>query len=280
MKKHIRLNFTDFWPDFNIHENYFTRLLQTRYNIEISAQPDFIIYSIYGNEHTKYNCMKIFYTGENMRPNFKKCDFAFTNDYIDDKRHYRLPLYTLPYDPASLIKRNISTDEIMARKTKFCNFVYSNSRAQKRNEFFHKLSQYKQVDSGGRHLNNIGGPIPIGSKLEFIKDYKFTIAFENSEYPGYTTEKLVQAMLPYSIPIYWGNPVIYKDFNTKSFINYYDFANEDELIKRIIEIDQNDELYKQYLLEPYYHNNVINEYVNPENVLKQFEYIFSNCKMV
>jgi hypothetical protein len=111
-------------------------------------------------------------------------------------------------------------------------------------------------------------------KVEFIKDYKFTIAFENTEYPGYTTEKLVQPMLAYSLPIYCGNPLVDRDFNTKSFLNYSDFPSEENLIERIIEIDQNDALYKDYLQQPYYHNNRVNEFVDPENILQQFENIF------
>ena len=123
-------------------------------------------------------------------------------------------------------------------------------------------------------MNSVGRIVTEMEKVEFIKDYKFTIAFENTEYPGYTTEKLVQPMLAYSLPIYCGNPLIERDFNTKSFLNYTDFASEDELIERIIEIDQNDELYMQYLRQPYYHNNQVNEFVDTENILRQFQNIF------
>ena len=61
--------------------------------------------------------------------------------------------------------------------------------------------------------------------MDFIKDYKFVISFENSSYPGYTTQKLIEPMLVNSSPIYWGNKSVGKDFNTKSFINvfYYYF---------------------------------------------------------
>ncbi len=62
-----------------------------------------------------------------------------------------------------------------------------------RNNFFLKISKYKKVDSGGLALNNIG--YIVKNKLEFIKDYKFTIAFENSSYSGYTTEKITDAFI-------------------------------------------------------------------------------------
>lgn len=132
------------------------------------------------------------------------------------------------------------------------------------------------VLDGGRFKNNIGGP--VSDKLAFIKDYKFTIAFEGASYLGYTTEKLMQPMLVHSLAIYWGNELVHREFNPESFLNSYDFADDEELIERIIEIDQNDDLYLEYLQQPYFHNNAVNEYVNPENVLKQFDYIFNNDK--
>ncbi|WP_416171499.1 glycosyltransferase family 10 domain-containing protein [Algoriphagus boritolerans] len=71
---------------------------------------------------------------------------------------------------------------------KFCCFLASNERAKERIEFFKKLSQYKQVDSGGIVHNNLG--FRVSDKMKFIKDYKFIVAFENSSYPGYITEKI------------------------------------------------------------------------------------------
>ena len=78
-----------------------------------------------------------------------------------------------------------------------------------RDELFEYLSQYKLVDSGGRHKNNIGGS--IDDKFLFQQQYKFSIAYENSSTPGYTTEKIIQALAAgTSEPIYWGNPEIYQ----------------------------------------------------------------------
>ena len=76
---------------------------------------------------------------------------------------------------------------------KFCNFVYSNSGNCDpiREAFFHQLCKYKKVDSGGKYLNNIGKA--VGDKLQFIKDYKFTIAFENSSCSGLYYRKIIGA---------------------------------------------------------------------------------------
>ncbi|HZF62879.1 MAG TPA: glycosyltransferase family 10 [Chitinophagaceae bacterium] len=272
---HVKIDLVDFWPGFNKEDNYLVRLLRRNYTVELTSKPEFLIYSVFGKAHKKYTCTKIFYTGENVRPDFNECNYAFTFDYSDDPRNYRLPLYAWWAPPEQLIKRpDIDPKHILLEKTKFCNFIYGNPNATKRIQFMQKLSKYKQVDCGGTLLNNIGRVITEMEKVKFIKDYRFTIAFENTEYPGYTTEKLVQPMLVHSMPIYCGNPLIERDFNTKSFLHYNDFTSEDELIDKIIEMDQNEEAYLDYLRQPYYHENQINDFVQPANILRQFEMIF------
>ena len=114
------------------------------------------------------------------------------------------------------------------------------------------MSKYKKVDSGGRYLNNIGGP--VADKLDFIKEYKFTIAFENSSLSGYTTEKILEPMSVNSLPLYWGNPNVAIDFNPKSFINVNEFSSMGEAIEEIIRIDKNDDLYLTLLNRPWLEN--------------------------
>jgi alpha(1,3/1,4) fucosyltransferase len=275
MKPRVRLAFSDFHSGFNPRDNYFVHLLGQKHDVELSDQPDVLIYSCYGSreEFRRYRCLRIFYTSENQRPNFADCDYAFTFDYNDHPRHYRLPLYPLYFDVQQLVKRPQNPRQILAEKTRFCNFVYSNRYCRFRNAFFHQLSKYKHVDSGGRLFNNMGGNVK--DKLAFIRPYKFTIAFENSSYPGYTTEKIAEPMLVNSLPIYWGNPLVHRDFNPVSFINYFDYGSPEALIERIIEVDRNDELYCQYLSQPWYHDNRPNAFVDSNNVLAQFELILS-----
>ena len=86
--------------------------------------------------------------------------------------------------------------------------LVSNPNAKEGIDFFNALSVVKHVDSGGRHLNKIG--YSVDNKMEFIKDYKFVIAFENSSYPGYTTEKILEPLVAGCIPVYWGSPAVVK----------------------------------------------------------------------
>ncbi len=255
MKQPLKINFCDFWDDLDKQHNLFTELLYPYYEIELSDNPDVLFYSCYSFDHLKYKCHKIFYTGENVRPDFNECDFSLSFDWNDyGGKNLRLPLFSWSPSLAKICNRPPSQ---LARhtKTKFCCMVVSNSNGKERNEFFEKLSAYKKVDSGGKFLNNIGHLVQ--DKVLFIKDYKFVLSFENSCYHGYTTEKIFQPMLVNSIPVYWGNPAIGRDFNTRSFINVHDYNSFDEAIEEIIKIDTNDELYCKYLDEPYFKNNTV-----------------------
>jgi hypothetical protein len=275
MKK-IRVHFTDFWAVFIYDNNFLLDLLNEKYEVILDAEnPEYLFYSCFGDEFLKYDCVRVFFSGENLPINWSNCDWAFSSNFLETERHFRLPIYyymcgnpdivTLPKPPI---------EELVKQKTRFCNFVYSNPSCNKRNNFFQKLSKYRKVDSAGMHLNNCS--YIVDDKLEFIKNYKFTIAFENSECNGYTTEKIFEPFVSNSVPIYWGNPLVDRDFNTKSFLNYYDFSSEEDLIKRIIEIDNDDKLLKQYLSEPAFKDNKLNEFVDKERILEQFDKIFSS----
>jgi len=279
-KTKIRLDFCDFWPGFNKTNNLFYNWLQERFDVEICDQPDFLIYSNpLTHVHRVHNCVKIFFCVEDFAPDFTECDYALTCHQLNAPRNLRFPYYVLGTNPQLLIKAPDEAEKLLAQKTKFCSFVfsYANHKTKIRNNFFQQLSKYKKVDSGGRAFNNIGGPIPPGAnaKCNFLSAYKFNIAFENASVPGYTTEKIAEAMRARSLPIYWGNPHIDKEFNKRSFLNYFDFPSEEALIEKIIELDKDDAKYLEYAREPYFHNNIPNELFDHKRFLDFFETIFS-----
>jgi len=269
MKKKIKIDFSDFWGGYNKTDNYFYNLLKEDFDIEISSNPDYLFFSIFGNKHQSYNCVKIFYTGENIAPPLGYCQWSFSFDYLDDPRNYRLPHYLL-YDGYYELEREKIIDESFAKR-KFCNFVASNGNCQERNLFTEKLSKYKKVDCGGRWMNNIG--YAVTDKRKFQSEYKFSVAFENNAYRpqhiGYTTEKIMEPMTVNSMPIYWGNPKIDLEFNPKSFVNFYDFNSFDSMIDYVVELDKNDDLYLQKLQTPWFENSII-PYRNREDNIKSF----------
>lgn len=272
-KKTIKVNFTDiyykqpdepvtkFWAVDSITNQlpFIPQNIQDKYNIEISEEPDFLIYSVFGHGYEKIdNCVKIFYTGEVVVPNFNNCDYAIGYDNITfDGRYLKYPYYYNFLKESMLDKSHI---DISYAKRKFCNFIASNDScgegAVLRKELCQKLMEYKRVDCPGKVLNNMQNAIkPIDSdwaneKMKFQKNYKFSIAFENCMSIGYTTEKLPLSFEANTIPIYWGNPEVIRDFNPKAFINCNDYNSLDEVVQRVIELDNNDEEYMKMLMEP------------------------------
>ena len=263
--KTIRLKFSGMGGHFDPEDNFIINILRTRYSVELSDNPDYLIYSVNSSDYLKYNCIRLFYTAENLVPDFNICDYAIGFSQISfGDRYIRFPLYLVdgfnPYegdDYASDLQRALHKHEHVDIKTGFCAFVYSNAEAAScRERVFNALSRYKKVDSGGRYLNNVGGPIQ--SKYDFQRNYKFVIAFENTSTPGYTTEKIVHAFSAGAVPIYWGNPEIEEEFDGKGFVNCHKYGlterGEEDAVQRIVEaviqIDQDDDLYYRMLSTP------------------------------
>jgi hypothetical protein len=270
MKRKIKIDFSDWWGGFDKTDNYFYNLLKEEFDVEISNNPDFLFFSLFGQNHQRYTCKKIFYTGENIAPPLDYCDYSFSFEPTMD-RNYRLPHYLL-YDGYYELALEKKIDESMAKR-KFCNFIVSNGDCQDRNNFFTKLSKYKKVDSGGRFANNIG--YAVADKRKFQSEYKFSIAFENNAYRSghewYITEKSFESMCSNSIPIYKGGSKISEDFNTESFVNFHNFSSENDVIEYIIELDRDDNKYMNVLRQPWFNNNQIPDNNKIENI-KSFLY--------
>jgi len=281
----LRIKFIDGYPDFSPNNNYIINRLRPHFSLELVEDPDFLFYSVSAYKHAESlydHCVKIWYTEENYRPDFTQCDYALSFDYVENEpRHLRWPLY-LRGDgcghPPQLVKRpNLDATTVLKSKSKFCNFLYSNDKAQTRIRFFEKLSRYKSVDSGGTVRNNLDYQVSPGihEKLKFMTPYKFTIAFENARYPGYTTEKLVEPMMVGSIPIYWGNFLVGRDFNTRSFVNCHDYATFEEAIDEIFQLDRDDGRYIARLKEPWLIDNVESNCFRPDYAMAFFERVFT-----
>ena len=233
-------------------------ILREKFSVQlVDKDPDFLVCSAFDTiEVLKYpDMVSILFTGENICPDFNVFDYAIGfDDLTFGDRYLRLPLYCFYPDFDSLCKGATLPEsyEMMASR-KFCSFVVSNGNGSDpiRAEFFKELNKYKKVDSAGRYMNNMGGGY-LEDKRSFISEYKFNIAFENSSVLGYTTEKIMEPMVVNSIPIYWGNKDVAKDFNTESFVNLHDYSSIEACISHIIELDQDDDKYMSMLKQPWF----------------------------
>jgi hypothetical protein len=214
------------------------------------------------------------------------CEFAISFSALTDHpNHFRLPLWVYDgsgtrFGPQALIKcPDTDWDRIASEKTAFCNFVYSNS-VPFRNNIFAAFDAYKRVDSAGKCLNNMGGwlvpstPHRLAGKVEFMRQYKFTLAIENRIWPGYATEKLVHPMFANSIPIYVGDPLAGASFNRDAYIDITNFSTLGEMLEFVREIDSDRVLYRKMLAAPFYRNNAVPRYAQPDSILAFFDRIF------
>ena len=280
--KTIRIWYDGLDGRFDAHSNFISSVLKKRYEIVLDEKnPEYVFYSFQSRNYLKYDCVRIFFTAENIVPDFNLCDYAIGYSLMDfGDRYFRFLLYLvdgfIAYTgdnyAADLVRAQHKHENIgnsMKEKTEFCSFVYSNGDAAPcREKIFRALSEYKMVNSGGRYLNNIGGPVE--NKLAFQRKHKFVIAFENTSTPGYTTEKIVHAFSAGAVPVYWGNPEITQEFNSESFIDCYAMGlredGDDRIIEKIVdrvkEIDRDDSMYHSMLAAPAF---IRDNYVEDQN---------------
>jgi len=282
-KPKLKLDFCDF-NCVNKNDNQFTRILSKAYDIEITDRPDLLIFQEGGYMNRLYTCKKLFWTGESIQPDWSRTDYALTCHYLEDNpRHLRMPYYVwgTGATPQQLQKAKDDVPAIMASKTKFCSFMVANGNRKRtgpRIDFFDKLHRRKHVDSGGLFKNNIGYTIPRGGfpKHDFLLPYKFNICWENKSIPGYTTEKIVDAVWARCIPIYWGSPRVGEEFNKASFLDRHDFDSDEALIDRILEIDADDTQWEAMMREPFFFNDTPNRYYSDEHLLEFVDRILSD----
>jgi GR25 family glycosyltransferase involved in LPS biosynthesis len=257
----LRLAFCDMWVDFNPDHNFITGAFKTagvKFTKDL-IHPNLVIFGPFGKEHEKFKFIpKVFFTGENLQPIIRddiKINVGFS--HVQNENYTRIPNWLLelnlfgldetlvrnpfPFNPKLLFRKK------QDKRSKFCIFVASRPMCPERNTLYNIVSRYKTVDSAGMVFNNTewieSGPGGSGgqqAKIKAYEKYKFVIVGENSQTPGYVTEKLLHAKLAGCIPIYWGDPSVHLEFEKGSFLNVADYASENDLLKRIEQLDSND----------------------------------------
>ena len=258
--KTVKIKFVGVYNGFKPEMNRIYTILKKHYNVEICDDPDYIICDVFGNpyEYCKYPQVRIMYAGENYIPDFNLVDYAICRYPLQlFDRNFFLPGCSSPighWNSFPEKKRNY-TSEILSQKKYFANFIAGHeSEHGIRGDFFKKLCQYKRVESPGTYLNNMPDGQTVQwtntSKTDFQRRCKFTLCFESTKHEGFITEKITDAFYADTIPVYFGSSTITEIFNKDAFINCSDYASFDDVIQKIIELDNDDEKYLQMLRQP------------------------------
>ena len=181
------------------------------------SSPDYLIYNVFDDEDINFkyqNTIKIAIYTENIMPDMNYADYILGHyhiNYLDKYFKYTTFFWhnfiNIDKEREKVLKNSI--------RNKFCAAVISNCRAHFRLSFINKLSEYKRVDIGGKCINNIHKKIE--NKTEFFSKYKFSIAMENSNGDGYSSEKIFDSFLAGTIPIYYGDYLIDEFINPKTY---------------------------------------------------------------
>ncbi len=149
---------------------------------------------------------------------------------INLKRHHvptNKESFTLDYD---ILKRLNPPKKTKLLSVICTNKVFTDGH-RRRIEFVRRLMAYfgSEIDVFGEGFRF------IHDKCEGTADYEYHIVIENSRFPHYWTEKLSDAFLAWTYPIYYGCPNISQYFDPES-MSIFDINSPDQSIKMIEDI--------------------------------------------
>lgn len=191
--------------------------------------------------------LKLWFTGENTRPPVDGFDLtlSFDTDTYDGRNLY-LPLILTRaaevergihgegsrllgdlHEPGSL---HATRPTATSQRPGFACLIMSNPEPT-RIRMARALSHVGQVDLYGPAVGK-----PLRTKAEVAHRYRFIICFENAYYPGYVTEKILDAWLLRCVPL-WAGFDRAGILNRQAFLNLWDFPDMNTFVERVAELD-------------------------------------------
>lgn len=142
-------------------------------------------------------------------------------------------------------------DQKIYEKDKLCNIIASGKNQLKGHRLRHHIiNNFAGFDKFGHGYN------PVEHKILALGDYMFSICIENTKYPLYFSEKIIDCFRTGTIPIYWGCERIDEFFNPDGILQFDTFEKFQEIMDNIsyekyksmeLAIKENFELASKYL---------------------------------
>ncbi len=102
-------------------------------------------------------------------------------------------------------------------KHAMCSLIASAKRSQEGHRLRHEIVERARA-TGVSVTAMGGGYAPFGAKAEGLAPYRYSVVIENVRERNYFTEKLIDAVLCETVPIYWGCPNVEDFFDTEGMI--------------------------------------------------------------
>jgi hypothetical protein len=186
----------------------------------------------------------IWCTYENRRPPLQGFDLTFSFD-VDSYggTNFYLPLIYLymnhstsePVHSKHLLTPSVASQtrevdkKLIETKSGFVSAFVNNPHPM-RLRAIDSLSKIGKVELFGRSVNNY-----VEDKTGTANLYWFNLCFENDLYPGYVTEKVLEAWISKTVPLYWGIDEA-KILNPNAFVNLNDFKSLEDFIDYVSEL--------------------------------------------
>ena len=242
-RNQVKVSFEGFWPEFSPNA-FFVPFVSAALSCEVvvtkSSESNLVFTSVFQKSNlgrkfvglvrrksglsplvhpkSKVPFQKhIWYTGENQRPPIENYDLCYSFDldtYSGTNAYLPLILSELDwFEDGQLAKSlegkragKIVTPKIAAsprlsnlnERTDFvCAFIGQPEPTRMR-----ALEALKKLGNVDIYGSVVGRPVP--DKYSIAQRYKFMLCFENDLYPGYVTEKPLEAWVSGCIPLWWG----------------------------------------------------------------------------
>jgi hypothetical protein len=202
---------------------------------------------------------RVFYTGENLRVpldesisgslSFDQDNFGSFNaycpvwyldlDFYNSRHSTRLGVKIQKDD---LLKPRVLDPEL--KKNFMCAFI--NNPESTRIRAIREFAKLFDVDVYGSYTGN-----RVTSKIDVATKYRFMLCFENDLYPGYVTEKPLEAYMAGTVPVYWGDFGNDQCINRNAILNLKDFNSLEEFVSYVSNLSTDDykEIYEQPFLK-------------------------------
>lgn len=224
--------------------------------------------SVFGDRNSLiFSGRHVFYSCENVQDRFKDysdhlkgvADLRIGFDYIEDSDYLRFPLWLMYYTDPDSHSPGKDFVKLMNREWRGprpipCSLIARHddrgNGAGLRAKAGRSLEAITPVQYAGKFNNNSKALKRTYDNHTnyYLRDCQFNICLENSNHPGYVTEKVWRPILNGAIPIYWGSDLMPEPdvLSSQAFIPFNPESPE-ECAKQVEQLLRNQNHLEQFV---------------------------------